>query len=247
MTIAVSGELRGPSTRDGFDVVERKGIGHPDSLADIIAEEFSRRYSLLGMERFGAVPNHWVDKVALIGAGSVIDFGCYSIEKPVSAYLFGKVTRSVGDERIPIEDLFRDVVEDVLRRATRDSRILGHLRTHVENTAGVAADHPPFFYYPGGASDCSGLTQAAWAAAGVSIPRVTTDQVRIGTPVALDELQPGDLLFYDTGSGPSPSHVTMYVGDGQMVNAPSTGQTIRVEPVQSGYYSPRFTAARRPV
>lgn len=95
--------------------------------------------------------------------------------------------------------------------------------------------------------DCSGLTQAAWAAAGVSIPRVTTDQVRIGTPVALDELQPGDLLFYDTGSGPSPSHVTMYVGDGQMVNAPSTGQTIRVEPVQSGYYSPRFTAARRPV
>lgn len=155
MTIAVIGELRGPSTRDGFDVVERKGIGHPDSLADIIAEEFSRRYSLLGMERFGAVPNHWVDKVALIGAGSVIDFGCYSIEKPVSAYLFGKVTRSVGDERIPIEDLFRDVVEDVLRRATRDSRILGHLRTHVENTAGVAADHPPFFYYPGGASDCS--------------------------------------------------------------------------------------------
>ncbi|WP_068693527.1 lantibiotic dehydratase [Thermobifida halotolerans] len=94
--------------------------------------------------------------------------------------------------------------------------------------------------------DCSGLTQAAWAAAGVSIPRVTTDQVRIGIPVGLDELQPGDLLFYDTGSGPSPSHVTMYVGDGQMVNAPSTGQTIRVEPVQSDYYSPRFTAARRP-
>lgn len=94
--------------------------------------------------------------------------------------------------------------------------------------------------------DCSGLTQAAWAAAGVSIPRVTTDQVRIGAPVGLDELQPGDLLFHDTGSGPSPSHVTMYVGDGQMVNAPSTGQTIRVEPVQSDYYSPRFVKAVRP-
>ncbi|MEY9211499.1 C40 family peptidase [Thermobifida halotolerans] len=94
--------------------------------------------------------------------------------------------------------------------------------------------------------DCSGLTQAAWAAAGVSIPRVTTDQVRIGIPVGLDELQPGDLLFYDTGSGPSPSHVTMYVGDGQMVNAPRTGTTIRVEPVQSDYYSPRFVKAVRP-
>ncbi|UOE21964.1 C40 family peptidase [Thermobifida halotolerans] len=94
--------------------------------------------------------------------------------------------------------------------------------------------------------DCSGLTQAAWAAAGFSIPRVTTDQVATGAPVGLDELQPGDLLFYDTGSGPSPSHVTMYVGGGQMVNAPRTGTTIRVEPVHSDYYSTRFVAARRP-
>lgn len=94
--------------------------------------------------------------------------------------------------------------------------------------------------------DCSGLTQGAWAAAGVSIPRVTTDQVDIGSPVSLDELAPGDLLFYDTGSGPSPSHVTIYAGDGQMVNAPRTGTNIRVEPVASEYYSPRFVSAVRP-
>ncbi|TDQ54391.1 C40 family peptidase [Actinorugispora endophytica] len=96
------------------------------------------------------------------------------------------------------------------------------------------------------AFDCSGLTMRAWQAAGVDIPRVTTDQVRTGTPVGLDELAPGDLLFYDTGSGPAPSHVTMYVGGGQMVNAPSTGNPVRVEPVRSDYYSPRFTQARRP-
>lgn len=96
------------------------------------------------------------------------------------------------------------------------------------------------------AFDCSGLTMKAWQAAGVDIPRVTTDQVKIGTPVGLDELAPGDLLFYDTGSGPAPSHVTMYIGDGRMVNAPSTGKNIRVEPAQSDYYSPRFTQARRP-
>ncbi|MEU4283161.1 bifunctional lytic transglycosylase/C40 family peptidase [Nocardiopsis dassonvillei] len=94
--------------------------------------------------------------------------------------------------------------------------------------------------------DCSGLTMMAWRAAGVAIPRVTTDQVNIGTRVSLDALVPGDLLFYDTGSGPAPSHVTMYVGDGQMVNAPRTGTTIRVEPVDGPYYSARFMAAVRP-
>lgn len=96
------------------------------------------------------------------------------------------------------------------------------------------------------AFDCSGLTMQAWAAAGVSIPRVTTDQVNAGVRVGLGELQPGDLLFYDTGSGASPSHVTMYVGGRQMVNAPRTGQMIRVEPVDGDYYSARFVAAVRP-
>nr|WP_184080861.1 C40 family peptidase [Nocardiopsis mwathae] len=102
---------------------------------------------------------------------------------------------------------------------------------------------------PGG-FDCSGLTMKAWQAAGVTIPRVTTDQYRIGQRVSLDELQPGDLLFYDTtdlgAPGPAPSHVTMYIGDGQMVNAPSSGQTVRTEPIQSSTYSPRFMAAVRP-
>ncbi|RKS04982.1 cell wall-associated NlpC family hydrolase [Nocardiopsis sp. Huas11] len=98
-----------------------------------------------------------------------------------------------------------------------------------------------------GAFDCSGLTLKAWEAAGVSLPRVTTDQVNTGTRVGLDQLQPGDLLFYDTGApGGSPSHVTMYVGDGQMVNAPRTGQSIRVEAVEGDYYSSVFVAAVRP-
>ncbi|GAB3455345.1 hypothetical protein GCM10027570_35940 [Streptomonospora sediminis] len=95
--------------------------------------------------------------------------------------------------------------------------------------------------------DCSGLVMKAWQHAGVAIPRVTTDQYRIGTPVPLDGLRPGDLLFYDTGGpGPAPAHVTMYVGGGKMVNAPSTGKTIRVEPVASDYYSPLLMGIRRP-
>lgn len=97
--------------------------------------------------------------------------------------------------------------------------------------------------------DCSGLTQKAWEAAGVTLPRVTTDQYTAGARVGLDELAPGDLLFYDTrpyAPGDPPTHVTMYVGGGEMINAPSSGQDVRVEPVEGPFYAPRFMGAVRP-
>ncbi|ASU57222.1 methionine adenosyltransferase [Nocardiopsis dassonvillei] len=147
-------EVLVPSTDSGFNVVERKGIGHPDSLADLIAEEFSRRYSLHGLDRFGAVPNHWVDKVALVGAEAEVVFGRYTVHKPISAYLFGKVTRSVGDRSIPIEGLFRAAVEDVLAEATGSEDIVRSMRSFVENTAGVGADHPASFYRPSAGEEC---------------------------------------------------------------------------------------------
>ncbi|NYH54037.1 S-adenosylmethionine synthetase [Nocardiopsis arvandica] len=142
------------STDFGFNVVERKGIGHPDSLADLIAEEFSRRYSLHGLDRFGAVPNHWVDKVALVGAEAEVTFGRYAVHKPISAYLFGKVTRSVGGQSLPIEGLFRAAVEDVLAEATGSDDIVCSVRSFVENTAGVGADHPVSFYLPSAGEEC---------------------------------------------------------------------------------------------
>jgi cell wall-associated NlpC family hydrolase len=83
--------------------------------------------------------------------------------------------------------------------------------------------------------DCSGLVQAAWAAAGVSIPR-TSEQQWTGLPhVSQDQLHPGDLVFY-TGSpiDPPPGHVTMYAGGGQMIEAYGTGVPIRVTGLRSG-------------
>jgi cell wall-associated NlpC family hydrolase len=72
--------------------------------------------------------------------------------------------------------------------------------------------------------DCSGLVQAAWAAAGVQLPRVTWDQLNAGQPVPPDEadLRPGDLIFYLDGA-----HVAMYVGNGLVIHAPTTGQQIQ--------------------
>ena len=80
---------------------------------------------------------------------------------------------------------------------------------------------------PGG-FDCSGLTQAAYAHAGVAPPRVAQDQFDAGPAVTGATPQPGDLVFF--GSGPTGvDHVGLYVGDGLMVDAPHTGAVVRVE------------------
>lgn len=82
---------------------------------------------------------------------------------------------------------------------------------------------------PGG-FDCSGLTQAAYAAAHVSIPRVAQVQFDAGPPVVpASPLQPGDLLFF--GSGPEGiTHVGLYIGAGEMIDSPHTGAFVRIEP-----------------
>ncbi|MEV5632097.1 MULTISPECIES: methionine adenosyltransferase [Micromonospora] len=131
-----------------FDVAERKGIGHPDSLADLVADSFSRRYSATCRERFGAVPNHWVDKVTLVGAAADVRFGGYDIRKPVDCYLFGKVTERIDGNDASVAKLFDDTVRAVLTSTLDDPTILGHLRIHVNNTAGTGVDHDREFYQP---------------------------------------------------------------------------------------------------
>ncbi|MEV1009412.1 NlpC/P60 family protein [Streptomyces sp. NPDC049881] len=79
------------------------------------------------------------------------------------------------------------------------------------------------------AFDCSGLTQAAWRTAGVSLPRTSYSQVSAGTRVSRDQLAPGDLVFYYSGV----SHVGIYVGDGQIIHAARSGTPVRMAPVDS--------------
>lgn len=75
--------------------------------------------------------------------------------------------------------------------------------------------------------DCSGLTQAAWNAAGISLPRTTYDQVNAGTTVTLSNARPGDLVFfYD-----DVTHVGIYIGNGMMIHAPKPGAYVREESI----------------
>jgi len=84
--------------------------------------------------------------------------------------------------------------------------------------------------------DCSSLTQHAWAAAGVALPRTTYAQVSAGTPVYdPSALLPGDLVFIagSDGSTTSPGHVGMYLGGGLLIDAPHTGAVVHILPLSS--------------
>ena len=89
--------------------------------------------------------------------------------------------------------------------------------------------------------DCSGLVQAAWAAAGVVIPRTTYAQWAALPHIATSSLEPGDLLFYD-GIG----HVAMYVGNGYIIGAPQTGLDVQKIPMSTGWYAANYNGAARP-
>jgi cell wall-associated NlpC family hydrolase len=84
--------------------------------------------------------------------------------------------------------------------------------------------------------DCSGLVQWALAQAGVTMPRVAVDQARTGPAVPVNQLQPGDLLFYHTDpTAPTYiSHVAIYLGNSMMLQAPRPGLTVEVVPVDLG-------------
>jgi cell wall-associated NlpC family hydrolase len=91
--------------------------------------------------------------------------------------------------------------------------------------------------------DCSGLVQWAYARAGLVLPRLADDQYFASTPVPIADLRPGDLLVYayDTSDPTTIHHITMYIGGGQMVHAPHTGDVVRVVPV---YLDGLYGAAR---
>ncbi|MGW0731049.1 NlpC/P60 family protein [Streptomyces sp. NPDC002851] len=85
--------------------------------------------------------------------------------------------------------------------------------------------------------DCSGLTQDAWASAGISLPRTTWDQVEVGTKVKTADAKPGDLVFFYDDI----SHVGIYIGGGKMIHAPKPGTNVRTESI---YYMPIHSVVR---
>jgi len=87
--------------------------------------------------------------------------------------------------------------------------------------------------------DCSGFVAYVFAQIGVSLPHSSYAMFGMGTPVSISELQPGDLVFF-TGA----SHMGIYIGGGQFIHAPHTGDVVKISSL-SGYYSSNFAGGRR--
>ena len=92
--------------------------------------------------------------------------------------------------------------------------------------------------------DCSGFVQYIYGQNGYNLTRTTyTQWDNDGTFVSKSDLQPGDLVYF--GSGSSPSHVGMYVGNGMMIHSPKTGDVIKYSTIESGYYDNCYMGAKR--
>ncbi len=112
------------------------------------------------------------------------------------------------------------------------------------DVVGIAMRYLGVPYSWGGSSpsgfDCSGLVMYVYAQVGVSLPHYTGAQWSYGVPVSRSDLQPGDLVFFD-GLG----HVGIYIGGGQFVHAPQTGDVVKISSLSEGWYAATYDGARR--
>ncbi len=90
--------------------------------------------------------------------------------------------------------------------------------------------------------DCSGLVRYAYSAAGITVPRISRDQLRATEPVALADAQPGDLVFFQSEDY---SHVGIYLGEGRFVHAPQSGRSVEIGTFGNDWYRRRFVRAGR--
>ncbi|AOR37134.1 hypothetical protein BFF78_17035 [Streptomyces fodineus] len=127
----------------------------------------------------------------------------------------GRVSRSASDTRVPLEQA--------------GSATAANARVEAALSYAYAKLGSPYVWGAVGpnAFDCSGLVQAAYRSAGISLPRTTYAQIDAGRRVSRSELQPGDLVFFYSGI----SHVGIYVGGGQMIHAPNPSAPVRLAPV----------------
>ena len=123
--------LEGSVVQDGpIEVVERKGLGHPDTICDALAEEFSIALSRFYRERFGFVLHHNVDKLLLRGGAALPAYGGGEVVEPIELYLAGRATREYKGVKVPVEDLAEEACGHWLRAQMHALDPERHVRLH---------------------------------------------------------------------------------------------------------------------
>lgn len=107
-----------------IEMAERKGIGHPDTICDEIAEHISIALSRYYLEHFGAVMHHNVDKALLVGGQSQPAYGGGKVLKPISLIIAGRATERVGDQTVPVAEIAVETARNWLARHIRHLDVL---------------------------------------------------------------------------------------------------------------------------
>ncbi|MFW2177945.1 MULTISPECIES: C40 family peptidase [unclassified Moraxella] len=149
---------------------------------------------------------------------------------------------------MPSTAMANDSLSDLMNRFGNNSQV-----AQTTNKAQALIDKAKQFiglpYRYGGTSptsgfDCSGFMQYVFKGANINLPRTSGSMAQVGQKVSRDELKAGDMVFFATRGG-SISHVGMYVGEGRFIHSPSTGKSIQINSLTSGYYANTFVTARR--
>lgn len=106
-----------PIEQQEIELVERKGIGHPDSICDGVAEAVSRALSKEYLKRFGRILHHNTDQVELVGGESAPTFGRGEVIRPMYLLLSGRATTYVDDEKVPVGRIALDAAREYLTKA----------------------------------------------------------------------------------------------------------------------------------
>jgi S-adenosylmethionine synthetase len=112
------------------EMVERKGLGHPDTICDALAEELSRALCRTYRDRFGAVLHHNVDKALLRGGQASPRFGGGTVDAPIDIYLAGRAISAIGDATMPVDEIVAEVSGDWLGRNLLSLDAERHVRVH---------------------------------------------------------------------------------------------------------------------
>ena len=134
MKINIVQNLKSPEEND-FEIVERKGRGHPDTLSDRLAELLSKTYSKLTKESYGAILRHQFDKLSLMGGKCDVRFGGGNFRSPIRLLINGRATPKIGDKNIDFRDLLIHTAEKFLEKELRNFNFLTDCRVMWENTA----------------------------------------------------------------------------------------------------------------
>ena len=161
-----------------------------------------------------------------------------------------KTSKNVLDSRITISDPISDKRNSVVVFAqdfAASNKSASPVRSTLMSRANSLRGTPYRYGTSGGGTfDCSGFTSAMYRKVGVKLPRTAAEQFGVGLHIAKSSLSKGDLVFFrNTAGRRGISHVGIYSGNGMFIHASSRGHAVRIDTLNSGYYSSHFAGGRR--